>query len=60
MFMAYIRDAITRGSRMSGGNDPSRVEMDYEIEQYLRHAGPEMRGWMAYSSGNFSGALKQY
>ena len=60
MFMSYIREAITRGSRMYGGGDPPRTEIDYEVEQYLRRAGPEMRGWMAYSNGNFTGALKQY
>ena len=60
MFMAYIREAVGRGSRMSGGGEPSRVELDYVIDGYLRQGGPETRGWMAYSSGNFSGALRQY
>jgi len=60
MFMSYIRENVRRSSRMSGGNDPSRVELDYSIEEYLRSGGPWMRGWVAYGRGNFSAALKNY
>ena len=60
MFMSYIRENVTRSSRMSGGAEPSRTELDYYIEQYLRDAGPWMRGWVAYGRGEFATALTQY
>jgi tetratricopeptide (TPR) repeat protein len=60
MFMTYIREAIARSSRMSGGSDPSRTEIDFEVDQYLRRSGPEMRAWLSYSRGDFTGALKNY
>ena len=60
MFMSYIRENVTRSSRMSGGGEPSRTELDYYIEQYLRDAGPWMRGWVAYGRGEFASALTQY
>ena len=60
MFMSYIRDRVTQGSRMSGGGDPSRVEVDYEIDQYLRNGGAATRAWLAYNNGDFTTALKLY
>jgi tetratricopeptide (TPR) repeat protein len=60
MFMSYIRENVARSSRMSGSGEPSRVELDYEIDLYLRRAGPELRGWLSYSRGDFTNALKQY
>jgi tetratricopeptide (TPR) repeat protein len=60
MFMAYIRDNVMRRSRMSGGDEPSRVELEFYIDQYLRNGGHHSRAWMAYGSGNFTQALRSY
>ncbi|MDB4898905.1 MAG: hypothetical protein JWN53_713, partial [Gemmatimonadetes bacterium] len=58
MFMAYMRDAVIKSTR--GGAVPNRVVIDFQIEQYLRQAGPLMRAWVAYGGGNFTGALDDY
>jgi len=55
MFMAYIRGVASGGSR--GEQTP---ELEYAIENYLRRAGDQMRGWLAYSDGDFSIALEAY
>jgi tetratricopeptide (TPR) repeat protein len=60
MFMAYIRENIARRSRMSGEQEPSTVEMNYYIEQYLTSGGPWMRGWLAYGRGEFTAALRHF
>lgn len=60
MFMSYIRDRVTQGSRMSGGGEPSRVDVDYEIDQYLRNGDAATRAWLAYNNGDFTTALKLY
>ena len=54
MFVAYVRDAVTHGDRSSS------VELDYAIDSYLRQAGSETRGWLAYSDGNLPAALSHY
>jgi tetratricopeptide (TPR) repeat protein len=55
LFMAYIRNAATGGNR--GDQTP---ELEFAINSYLREAGDEMRGWLAYSDGNFPSALTYY
>jgi tetratricopeptide (TPR) repeat protein len=55
MFTAYIRNVATGGNR--GEQTP---ELEFAIEAYLRQAGDEMRGWLAYSDGDFSTALTHY
>lgn len=60
MFNAYLREEVTRQSRMRGGDEPMRTEIDFYIEQWLRDAGPWTRAWLAYSDGNFPSALRLY
>ena len=60
MLMAYIREWVTRQSRMSGGGDPDRTEMDFYIERFLREGGPVTRARSAYGDGNFRSALDNY
>ena len=59
MFVAYIREDAIRRARSMGG-DPSPTELDFEIERYLRAAGPAMRAWSYYGDGNFTAALDNY
>lgn len=60
MFGAYIREVVRQNSRMSGGEEPTRTDLDYEVDQYIRHGGFEMQGWLSYNNGNFAAALRQY
>jgi tetratricopeptide (TPR) repeat protein len=55
LFLAYIRNAATGGSR--GDQTP---ELEFAINSYLQQAGDEMRGWLAYSDGDFASALTYY
>jgi tetratricopeptide (TPR) repeat protein len=54
MLVVYIKNQL--------GADPreSSLELDYEINRYLRDADFEMRGWLAYSDGNLPTALDYY
>jgi hypothetical protein len=60
MFMAYIRERIVRRSRMGGGQEPNRSDMDFYIASYLLEAGPATRARVAYGNGNFRSALENY
>jgi tetratricopeptide (TPR) repeat protein len=60
MLTSTIREEVVRGARLSGGQEPSRIEIDLVIENYLRDSGSEMRGWMAYGAGDFDRALRLY
>jgi tetratricopeptide (TPR) repeat protein len=60
MFMNVIREDVMRRSRMGGGGEPNRSEVDFMINSYLQSGGDEMRGWMAYGSGAFGRALQLY
>ena len=55
MFTAYIRNAVTGGSR--GEQSP---DLEYAINNYLQRAGESMRGWLAYSDGDIPNALTHY
>jgi tetratricopeptide (TPR) repeat protein len=55
MFVTYIRNSV------SGiGRQDASPELEYAIDTYLRTAGSSMRGWLAYSDGNYDAALRNY
>lgn len=54
MFVAYIRNYYTER------NGAAPVDLDYQIDQFLREAPDGMRAWAAYSDGNFPVALVSY
>jgi Putative Zn-dependent protease, contains TPR repeats len=53
MFVAYVRSYFTEL-----GTAP--VDLNYQIDQYLREAPDAMRAWAAYADGNFPLALVSY
>lgn len=55
MFVAYIRNTVTGGNR--GDQSP---ELDFAINVYIQRADEGMRGWLAYSDGDFASALTHY
>jgi len=59
LLTAHIIDEMERQVRRSGG-DASRSEIDFEVESWLKGAGPEFRGWLAYGDGRFDQALSLY
>jgi tetratricopeptide (TPR) repeat protein len=59
LITAHIVDGTQRELRQSG-RDVSKSEIDYAIESWLRDAGPEFRGWIAYGDGRFPAALSHY
>lgn len=58
LFTHYFRSEIRRNSSVS--SEPSRNEMDFYIEQWLRDAGPGTRAWVAYADADFRRALEYY
>ena len=58
LLRTYYRQMIERDS--PGSAKPSALEIDFVIDQYLRQAGPDIRGWMSYARGDFKNALSQY
>jgi len=56
----HIRTTAIQSTRMKGGGEPNERELNFLIESWLRDAGPEMRGWLAYSDGSFDRALDLY
>jgi tetratricopeptide (TPR) repeat protein len=54
MLVTYIKTEV------SGNPREASAELDYEIDNYLHDAGPETRGWLAYSDGNLPLALEYY
>jgi Flp pilus assembly protein TadD len=60
MLVAYIREDAIRQSRMSGGGEPARADLDFYIERYLRESGSSTRAWLAYGDGDFPTALRHY
>jgi tetratricopeptide (TPR) repeat protein len=58
MFRSYIHNAVNSSGPAS--DRPMASELDFMIDQYLRHAGPETRAWVAYSNGRFPEALRGY
>ena len=50
MFLNYLTD----------GDRQVQAEYAYEINVWLAQSSPEMRGWYAYSQGNFDRALTLY
>jgi len=59
LLITYIRNETQRGMTASDPEaHPGRL--DFAIEAYLRAAGPEIKGWLAYSDGDFNGALAFY
>jgi tetratricopeptide (TPR) repeat protein len=60
MFTTYLRNDILRQARRGGGTDPSPIEIDHYIDQWLLDSGPGTRAWLAYADGNFSLALENY
>lgn len=60
LLVSYIKNESTRNASVNDAaiNDPGLL--NFAIERYLREAGPEMRGWLAYSEGDFSTALALY
>jgi tetratricopeptide (TPR) repeat protein len=59
LLTAHIIDDTQRRMRRSG-SDVSRSEIDFAVEGWLRAAGPEFRGWVAYGDGRFDDALRLY
>ena len=59
MLTAHIIDDVEREARRSG-SDVSRTEIDSYVNAYLRDAGSEFRGWLAYGDGRFDQALNYY
>jgi tetratricopeptide (TPR) repeat protein len=59
LLTAHIIDDTQRRMRQSG-RDVSRSEIDFAVEGWLRDAGPEFRGWVAYGDGRFDQALTLY
>ncbi len=55
LFVSYIKEAVSVGGRSN-----ATPELDYAIDTYLRQAGEGMRGWLAYSDGEFGSALSHY
>jgi tetratricopeptide (TPR) repeat protein len=60
LLTAHIVQETQRGLRQSGNNDVSPNEINYVVDGWLRDAGPEFRGWIAYGDGNFDRALSYY
>ncbi len=60
ILVTYIRNESVRGASTSDAAVSDPGLLNFAIERYLREAGPEMRGWLAYSEGDFSTALALY
>jgi tetratricopeptide (TPR) repeat protein len=60
MFTTYLHNDILRQMRRGGGSDPSPIEIDHYIDQWLRDSGPGTRAWLAYADGDFRRALEYY
>jgi tetratricopeptide (TPR) repeat protein len=45
---------------LTGGDRQAQAEYAYEIDVWLQQSGPEMRGWYAYSQGEFDRAFQLY
>jgi tetratricopeptide (TPR) repeat protein len=59
LLKAYIVDETERNVRRSGGQ-ATRTEIDFAVDEWMRDAGSELRGWLAYSDGRFDDALSYY
>ena len=59
LLTAHIIGEAERDARRSG-SDVSRGELSFVVDQWLRGAGPEFRGWIAYGDGRFDQALSNY
>lgn len=59
MLTAHIIEETEREARRSG-SDVTRSEIDFAVNAWLRDAGSEFRGWLAYSDGRFDQALSYY
>lgn len=60
LLTAHIVETMERNLRQSGTTDVTRGEIDYFVEGWLKNAGTEFRGWLAYGNGNFTDALRYY
>lgn len=60
MLKAYIVDETERSVNRSAINQVPRSEIDYVVDGWLRSAGAEFRGWLAYGDGQFDQALSYY
>ncbi|MBC8086617.1 MAG: hypothetical protein H7Z40_05085 [Phycisphaerae bacterium] len=58
LMQGFILKEISGG--FSPSERPSDLELNSEIERYLREGGPEMRGAMAYARSDFKNALSHY
>jgi tetratricopeptide (TPR) repeat protein len=59
LLTAHIVDDAEREARRSG-SQVSRSEINFVVDGWLRDAGPEFRGWVAYGDGRFDQALSYY
>jgi tetratricopeptide (TPR) repeat protein len=59
MLTAHIVEETEREARRSG-SDVTRSEIDFAVNAWLRDAGSEFRGWLAYGDGRFDQALSYY
>jgi tetratricopeptide (TPR) repeat protein len=55
-----MRTALLYFAEDQRGKGSSASELEYYIEQWLRGAGPEVRAWMSYGTGDFDDAISNY
>jgi tetratricopeptide (TPR) repeat protein len=58
LMRGYIHQSVNSSSM--GSDRPSPAELDHWISIWMRQAGTETRGWVAYSEGRFGDALSLY
>lgn len=59
LLVGHIVDETERSARQAGAN-VSRTEIDFYVNSWLRDAGSEFRGWLAYGNGDWNLALQYY
>jgi tetratricopeptide (TPR) repeat protein len=59
LLTAHISGEVLRDARRAG-SDLTRGEVDFAVESWLKNAGSEFRGWLAYGEGRFDDALSYY
>jgi tetratricopeptide (TPR) repeat protein len=59
LLTAHIIDEVQRDVRRSGA-DVTSGEVSFFVDGWLKNAGKEFRGWLAYGDGDFTTALGYY
>lgn len=61
LFTKYVMGAVGRDvERYTMGGQANRSELEHYVRVYLQSASPSLKGWMAFSDGNFAEAVPQY